>query len=152
MMDDVEVLSMQTDDAGCNPTDLPSPVGVHASVYSPSLKSLITCGGFIYPRLSSSCLVQSKNGSNSSNQISIPPMKSARAYFAMVLIRDHLISIGGLGESGNRDTMETIQFNVTNEWIEQSMPFSVVLHCAVTLDDNIFVIGGSGVNGVSLNF
>merc|ERR1712038_1100960 len=50
-LSDVEVLDMQTERVrrrkrkGCDPTDLPSPVSSHASVYSSTLQSIITCGG-----------------------------------------------------------------------------------------------------------
>ena len=136
-LSDVEVLGIQTE---CNPTDLPSPVEWHASVYSSAVQSLITCGGLENYEIYSSCSVESKNG----YQPALPAMNSARSYFAMVAIQDQLISIGGNGVS---NTMEIIQLNISNdEWIEQSMPFSVWSHCAVTLDNDIFVIGGKDEN------
>ena len=141
-LSDVEILDMQTDDTGCNPTDLLSPVRRHASVYSSALQSLITCGGWGNNGTLSTCSVQSNNG----HQISIPPMNLARYDFAMVSIRNQLISIGGY-ESKN--TMETIKMNATRTWNQQLMPFSVYGHCAVTLDDNVIVIGGTAGNDVS---
>jgi len=146
---DVELLDMQTEDNGCDPTDLPSPVYRHASVYSSTLQSLITCGGEeyngrnidgrnIYGRISS-CSVETKNG----HQISLPPMNSGRSYFAMVIIQNKIYSIGGW-ETEN--TMETIKLNATGAWNQQPMPFSVQYHCAVVLDNNIIVIGGMDEN------
>ena len=92
-LSDGEVLDMQTEDKGCDPTDLPSPVSGHASVYSSTLQSLITCGGIgnIGRKIGflSSCSVQNNNG----HQKSIPPMKSTRAFSAMVSIRNQLISL-----------------------------------------------------------
>ena len=126
---------MQTEDKGCDPTDLPSPVYGHASVYSSVLQSLITCGGYGSNERLSSCSVETKNG----HSISIPPMNATRANFAMVTIENHLYSIGGWG---SRNTMETITLNATGTWNQQSMPFSVQDHCAVVLDNNIIVIGG----------
>ena len=146
-LSDVEALEMQTDDTGCNPTDLPSPVAGHASVYSSSLKSLITCGGvgkhgdfqYLNSISSSSCSVQSNN----EHQIEMPSMNSARWSFAMVSIGNQLISIGG---DGTENTMETITLNATGTWHQESMPFSVQLHCAVVLGNNIIVIGGYDAN------
>jgi len=141
MLSDVEVLDMQTDDTGCNATDLPSPVSDHATVYSSSLQSLITCGGWGKYYATSRCTFQSKNG----NQISLPSMNNNRRDVAMVSIRNLLVSIGGQGFTRTESTMETIRLNTTNdEWSEQFMPFEIYRHCAVTLDDNVIVIGGFG--------
>jgi len=139
-LSDVEVLDIQTEDTRCNPTDFPSPIDAHASVYSSALQSLITCGGDGNNGSLSSCSIQTKSG----HHISIPSMKSRRVAFAMVTIRNHLISIGGWG---GRNTMETIQLNAAGTWTQQSMPFSVESHCAVTLDNNVIVIGGVDKNG-----
>ena len=143
-LSDIELLGTQTE---CNPTDLPSPVELHASVFSSAVKSLITCGGLedhgsstFGGKIISSCSVQSKNR----HHIALPPMNSARYHFTMVSIQHQLISIGG---NGVYNTMETIHLNISNdEWLEQSMPFSVWSHCAVTLDNDIFVIGGRDEN------
>merc|ERR1711994_990988 len=88
-LSDVKALDMQIEDKGCNPTDLPSPVYSHASVYSSTIQSLITCGGQGNNGRLSSCSVQTKNG----HHISIPSMNSRRVYFAMVTIGNQLISI-----------------------------------------------------------
>ena len=145
-LSDVEVLDMKTDDTGCNPTDLLSPVRRHASVHSSALQSIITCGGWGNNGSLSTCSVQNNNG----NPISIPRMNSARYDFAMVSIRNQLISIGGYE---GKNTMETIKINLTGTWNQQSMPFSVYGHCAVTLDNNVIVIGGRDENDdVSLKF
>ena len=45
--------------------------------------------------------------------------------------------------------METIELNATTTWNQQLMPFSVSNHCAVTLDNNVIVIGGYDGNDVS---
>ena len=147
ILSDVELLGIQTENAGCNPTDLPSPVAGHASVYSSALKSLITCGGvgkhgdfqYLNSISSSSCSVQSNN----EHQIEMPSMNSARWSFAMVSIGNQLISIGGYG---GENTMETIELNGTRRWNQKSMPFSVSSHCAVALDNNVIVIGGLDEN------
>ena len=139
-LSDVELLGMQTEDNGCDPTDLPSPVRGHASVYSSSLQSLITCGGDGSNGRLSSCSVETKNG----HQISLPTMNSGRSWFAMVIIQNKLYSLGG---SETENTMETIELNATGTWKQQSMPFSVSHHCAVVLDNNIIVIGGRDENG-----
>jgi len=138
---------MQTDDTGCNPTDLPSPVAGHASVYSSALKALITCGGvgkhgdfqYLNSISSSSCSVQRNN----EHQIEMPSMNSARWAFAMVSIGNQLISIGGYGVT---NTMETIELDANRIWNQKSMPFSVSSHCAVALDNNVIVIGGLDEN------
>ena len=136
-LSDVEVLDMNTEGTGCKPTDLPSPVTAHASVYSSALKSLITCGGKGNNR---GCFVQNKKG----DQISFPEMNSARELFTMVSIRNQLVVIGG---TASRNTIETIRLNATlTKWNQQSIPFSVVSHCAVTLDDNVIIIGGRDEN------
>jgi len=140
---DVELLDMQTEDKGCDPTDLPSPVYAQASVYSSVLQSLITCGGHGSNERLSSCSVQTKNG----HQLSLPPMNSGRSYYAMVIIQNKLYSLGG---SETENTMETIELNATGTWKQQSMPFSVSHHCAVVLDNNIIVIGGRDENGNSV--
>ena len=143
---DVEVLDMQTEDKGCDPTDLPSPVYSHACVYSSVLQSLVTCGGYGTNGRLSSCSVQTKNG----RHISIPLMNSKREDFAMVTIQNKLYSLGGW-ETEN--TMETIEMNATGTWNQQSMPFSVRGHCAVPLDNNIIVIGGRDAKlNVSIRF
>ena len=90
-LSNVEVLNTQTEDIGCNPTDLPSGVWGHASVYSSAIHSLITCGGYGNNGPVSSCSVQSKTG----HHIIMPPMNSRRYKFAMITIRNQLISIGG---------------------------------------------------------
>jgi len=138
-LSDVEVLDMQTEYKGCGPTDLPSPLWGHASVYSSTLQSLITCGGVGKYEYLSSCSVQSKNG----HLISIPSMNSRRSYFAMVTIQNQIFSFGGYK---TENTMETIKLNETGTWNQQSMPFSVRDHCAVVLDNNIIVIGGYNRN------
>ena len=139
LLSDVELLGMQTEDNGCDPTDLPSPVATHASVYSSVLQSLITCGGQGNNGSLSSCSVQSKKG----YPISIPSMNSRRYWFSMVSIQSQVYSIGG---EGAENTMETIKLNATGTWIQQSMPFSVRGHCSVVLDNNIIVIGGIDEN------
>jgi len=141
---DVELLDMQTEDNGCDPTDLPSPVATHASVYSSVLQSLITCGGQGNNGSLSSCSVQSKKG----YPISIPSMNSRRYWFSMVSIQSQVYSIGG---EGAENTMETIKLNATGTWIQQSMPFSVRGHCSVVLDNNIIVIGGIDENSNDLD-
>ena len=144
IISDVEVLNIQSDDTGCNPTDLPIAVFQHASVYSTALHSLITCGGGAYNGRLFSCTVQTLNV----NQISMPPMNSTRNGFAIFSIQNEAISIGGLMEYDTiSNTMETIRLNDTEgNWNQQTMPFSVYGHCAVTLDDNIIVIGGLDKN------
>ena len=79
------------------------------------------------------------------------PMKSRRYFFAMVTIRNQLFSTGGRG-GGN--TMETARLNMKNDiWIEKSMTFSVYYPSAVTLHDDIIVIGEWEENdNVSLKF
>jgi len=138
-LSDVELLGMQTEDNGCDPTDLPSPVRGHASVYSSSLQSLITCGGDGSNGRLSSCSVGTKN----EPPISIPPMNSKRYLFTMVTIQNKLYSLGGY-ETEN--TMETIEMNATGTWNQKTMPFSVYGHCAIALDNNIIVIGGHDGN------
>ena len=74
------------------------------------------------------------------DQISFPEMNSARELFTMVSIRNQLVVIGG---TASKNTIETIRLNATlTKWNQQSIPFSVVSHCAVTLDDNVIIIGG----------
>merc|ERR1712038_485217 len=136
---DVEFLDMQTEDKGCDPTDLPSPISGHASVYSSSLQSLITCGGEQNNGLLSSCSVRTKNG----HHISIPQMNSRRKDFAMVTIHNKLYSLGG---QKTENTMETLEMNATGTWNQKTMPFSVFGHCAIALDNNIIVIGGHDGN------
>lgn len=141
-LSDVEFLDMQTEDKGCGQTDLPPPLWGHASVYSSTLKSIITCGVVGNNGSLSSCSVRNKNV----HQISFPPMNSRRSYFAMVTIHNQIFSIGG---DGTENTMETIKLNATGTWNQQSMPFSVRDHCAVVLDNNIIIIGGYNRNDVS---
>ena len=145
ILSDVELLGIQTENAGCNPTDLPSPVTGHASVYSPTTQSLISCGGLEggFTALSN-CTAQSKNG----NHISMPPMNSNRSVLDMVSIQNQLIAIGGIQHFISRkNTMESIQLNETNgNWIQQYMPFYVYGHCAVTLGNNVIIIGGAKSN------
>jgi len=138
-LSDVELLDMQTEDNGCDPTDLPSPVYRHASVYSSVLQSLITCGGSGSNERLSSCSVETKNG----HHISIPSMNSRRTSFAMVAIHNKLYSLGGWA---TKNTMETLEMNATGTWNQESMPFSVYGHCAIALDNNIIVIGGKDEN------
>ena len=134
-------MKSQYDDSGCNPTDFPSPRSYHATVYSPYIQSLITCGGSsdFVGSLVSSCIIQNKNG----DQIKLPPLPTAISDFAMVSISNKLFVIGG---SNRENLMETIKLSdkMLNNWSQQRTPFTVRDHCAVVsnLDDYIIVIGG----------
>ena len=70
-------------------------------------------------------------------------MNTARYWFTMVAIKYQLFAIGGY-DSFN--TMETITMNGTSQWNQQTMPFSVWAHCAVTVGDTVIVIGGRDEN------
>merc|ERR1719414_255084 len=77
-------------------------------------------------------------------------MNTKRTWLSMVSIREQLISIGGY-ERKSVNTMETLALNGTNNWIQQSVPFSVWGHCAVTLEDSIIVTGGLDENKIALD-
>ena len=51
-LSDIEAVSIDDDNINCEPTDLPYKVTDHASVYTPVLDGILTCGGFSFYSMS----------------------------------------------------------------------------------------------------
>ena len=133
---DIEAVSLGGDDINCDPTDLPYNVSGHASVYTPVLDGILTCGGEdeIWNALSK-CILQRKG--NESNHF--PALNSKRYDLSLTSISDTIYAIGGFL---NENTMETINLNTDKQWKQEELPFSVKYHCSVRLGNKIIVTGG----------
>ena len=140
-LSDIEAVSLDDDNINCDPTDLPYKVSSHASVYTPVLDGILTCGGWDenYNYLSK-CILQRKG--NDSNQF--PALNSKRFGFYLTSISDTIYAIGG---RPNENTMETINLNTDKQWKQEDLPFSVFAHCSVGLGNKIIVTGGWDENG-----
>ena len=142
---------MQTNDTDCPIIKLPFSIYSHASIYSPLLKSTITCGGVNSSNghtSLSSCSMLNQSGS----QKAFPSMTDTRWGFAMASIENRLFAIGGICwnmlPNDACNMLETILLDEKMEskfWtLEKRIPFSVSFHCVVTVGDNIIVTGGVG--------
>ena len=154
-LSDIEAISLDEDNFSfnisfdedyiiCDPTDLPYKVNGHASVYSPVLNGVVTCGGQDFQgrgnwNYLSKCILQRK-GFYSNH---FPSLKSKRLKFSLTSISHNIYAIGGLR---NENTMETINLNFDREWKKEEMPFSVQGHCSAGLGNSIIVTGGRGEN------
>ena len=149
-LSDIEAASLDDDNINCDPTDLPYKVEGHASVYTPVLDGILTCGGWDenYNYLSK-CILQRKG--NDSNQF--PALNSKRFGFYLTSISDTIYAIGG---RPNKNTMETINLNTDKQWKQEELPFSVSYHCTVGQGNKIIVTGGEdyfvGVRKIDLFF
>jgi len=137
---DIEAVNLEDDSINCDPTDLPYKVYGHASVYTPVLDGILTCGGRDENLNDlSKCIIQRKrNGSNN-----FPALNSKRYTLSLTSISDTIYAIGGYP---NRNTMETINLNTDKQWKQEYLPFSVSWHCSVGLGNKIIVTGGSDEN------
>ena len=137
---DIEAVNLEDDDINCDPTDLPYKVDSHASVYTPDLNGILTCGGWDenYDELSK-CILQRK-GSESNH---FPALNSKRAELSLASISDTIYAIGGYP---NKNTMETINLNTDKQWKQERLPFSVYKHCSVGLKNKIIITGGLDKN------
>ena len=135
-LSDIEAVSLDDDDINCDPTDLPYKVSSHASVYTPVLDGILTCGG-VDANLNdlSKCFLQRKG--NDSNHF--PALNSKRSGLSLTSISDTIYAIGGFP---NKNTMETINLNTDKQWKQVELPFSVYGHCSVRLGNKIIVTGG----------
>ena len=139
-LSNIEVVSLDDDSINCDPTDLPYKVEGHASVYTPVLDGLLTCGGKDKNgNALSKCILQRKE--NESNHF--PALISKRLGLSLTSISDTIYAIGGYP---NKNTMETINLNTDKQWKKEELPFSVAAHCSVRLGNKIIVAGGSDVN------
>ena len=135
-LSDIEAVSIDDDNINCDPTDLPYKVTDHASVYTPVLDGILTCGGFDGTRhYLSKCILQRKG--NDSNHF--PALNSKRFGLSLTSISNSIYAIGGFT---NENTMETINLNTDKQWKQEELPFSVSWHCSVRLGNKIFVTGG----------
>ena len=142
-LSDIEVVNLDDDNINCDPTDLPYKVAEHASVYTPVLDGILTCGGYNedwYYLYLSKCILQRKG--NESHHF--PELNSKREEFSLTSISDTIYAIGG---TLNENTMETINLNTDKQWKQEELPFSVVAHCSVGLGNMIIVTGGRDENG-----
>ena len=143
ILSDIEAVNLEDYNIKCDPTDLPHKVYAHASVYTPVLDGILTCGGMDdnYNYLSK-CILQRKG--NDSNQF--PALHSKRTGFSLASISDYIYAIGGIP---NKNTMETINLTADKQWKKEELPFSVTGHCSLGLGHNIIVTGGYGYKKVS---
>merc|ERR1719400_647713 len=139
-LSDIEAVSLEDNNINCDPTDLPYKVDLHASVYTPVLDGILTCGGIdpIHKHLSK-CILQRKG--NDSNHF--PALNSKRYGLSLTSISDTIYAIGGYP---NKNTMETINLNTDKQWKQEGLPFSVSRHCSVGLGNKVIVTGGSDEN------
>ena len=139
-LSDIETVNLEDDNLNCDPTDLPYKVQWHASVYTPVLNGILTCGGYDenYNYLSK-CILQREG--NESNHF--PALNSKRIGLSLTSISDTIYAIGGLK---NENTMETIYLNTDKQWKQEEFPFSVYWHCLVGLGNKIIVTGGLDEN------
>ena len=143
VLSNIEVLNPTNGNINCNPKNLPYKVSGHKSVYSKAINAVITCGGEDedYEYLST-CIFQRKG-----NNHPFPSMHSKRHRLTLHSISDTIFAIGGrpswvFDASPYKNSMEFINLNTSSEWTLQEMPFSVYLHCSVTLGNHIIVTGG----------
>ena len=135
-LSDIEAVNLEDDNINCDPTDLPYKVAGHASVYTPVLDGILTCGGEDENRnYLSKCILQRKG--NESNHF--PALNSKRYDLSLTSISDTIYAIGGFL---NENTMETINLNTDKQWKQEELPFSVKYHCSVRLGNKIIVTGG----------
>ena len=136
VLSDIEALKIDEDGINCDATDLPYKVAYHASVYTPVLDGILTCGGNDenWNYLSKCIILRRGNDSNH-----FPALNSKRFGLSLTSISDTIYTIGGYP---NRNTMETINLNTDKQWKQEELPFSVSSHCSVALGNNIVVTGG----------
>jgi len=139
-LSDIEAVNLEYDNINCDPTDLPYKVKYHASVYTPVLGGILTCGGVdANDNNLSKCVLQRKG--NESNHF--PALNSKRYGLSLTSIADTIYAIGG---HPNKNTMETINLNTDKQWKQEELPFSVFDQCSVRLGNKIIVTGGSDEN------
>ena len=151
-LSNIEVLNPTNGNINCDPKNLPYKVTGHKSVYSKAINAVITCGGedwedwnwehLDYEYLSW-CYYQRKD-----KNFAFPHMNSKRHRLTLHSISDIIFAIGGkpswdFNASPYKNTMEFINTSITlSQWTLQETPFSVYLHCSVTLGNYIIVTGG----------
>ena len=140
-LSDIESVRLDDDKINCDPTDLPYKVGFHASVHTPVLAGILTCGGEDKNANAISKCVILRKGNNSNH---FPALNSKRFGLSLTSISDTIYAIGGFP---NKNTMETINLNTDKQWKQEELPFSVVAHCSVVLGNMIIVTGGRDKNG-----
>ena len=135
-LSDIEAVNINDDNMNCDPTDLPYKVAYHASVYTPVLDGILTCGGRDknYNVLSKCVILRKGNDSNH-----FPALNSKRYRLSLTSISDTIYAIGGYP---NKNTMETINLNTDKQWKQEELPFSVFSHCSVGQGNKIIVTGG----------
>ena len=140
VLSDIEALKIDEDGINCEPTDLPYRVANHASVYTPVLDGILTCGGNDenWNYLSKCIILRRGNDSNH-----FPALNSKRSGLSLTSISDTIYAIGG---HPNRNTMETINLNTDKQWKQEELPFSVKYHCSVRLGNKLIVTGGIDEN------
>ena len=135
-LSNIEVVSLQNEDVNCNPQQLPYGVTGHSSVYLPSLKGVVTCGGYDeYFNRTSKCIVQSKVNFSTN----FASMNTSREDFAMVSNGQKIFSFGGYASMWD---METIDIE-GGKWVVEKMPFVVRNHCVVRVHESIIITGGT---------
>ena len=139
-LSNIEAVNLDDDNLNCDPTDLPYKVEGHASVYTPVLDGILTCGGEDENGHGlSKCVLQRKG--NESNHF--PALNSKRYGLSLTSISDTIYAISGYP---NYNTMETINLNSGKQWKQEELPFSVSWHCSVKLGNKIIVTGGTDEN------
>ena len=156
-LNDVELVSTQTNNVLCNPLDLDYTVNSHSSVVTST--GILTCGGDAGSSLSkcplgrcplssdrtSKCVLQSKEGQTTT----FPSMKVIRYRFGLGVVNDMVYAVGGYGGINNGisiyqygTTMEKINFKTDSEWTLTNLPFGVSEHCLATTTKSLVITGG----------
>ena len=136
---DVELLTMQSNNDLCKPTDLPGGTRSYHSSVATAL-GVITCGGVVMIPISTCKLI-----THEGMQGSFPSMVSRRMNFRLVQIGEILYAIGGNGEKN----MDKINIYNDKQWVQETIPFSVYYSCVVAAGNKIVVTGGRDRGEVS---
>ena len=141
VLSNIEAVSLQNEDFSCNPQHLPYGVADHSSVHVPSLKGVLTCGGWdenldgiMRPPDATKCVLQTKDKAPTL----FASMNKGREDFGMVSNGQKIFSFGGYGRDLD---METIGMK-GGQWEIESMPFNVNHHCVVRVQERIIITGG----------
>ena len=136
---DVELLTMQSNNDHCEPTNLPDGGRSYHSSVATAL-GIITYGGVVTIPMST-CIIITHEGL----QGSFPSMVSTRMNFRLVQVGEMLFAIGGNGEKN----MDRINIYNDQQWTQESIPFSAYYSCVVAAGNKIVVTGGRDRGEVS---
>ena len=110
---------------------------------------ILVCGGRSFIGYHDDCYEYRTSGNS---WVRMPSMTKQRAYFDMIFLNGKVYAVGGRSGSSRYLNSMDIFDATTMIWTQQSIPFSVIVHCVTQLSaDQLILIGGQGSNGVSKN-